>query len=246
MINYYEVLGVNIKAESIVIRSAYKAMVQKYHPDKAVGQKQIDEYLEKTKLINEAYNALSDEVKRNKYDEELSKNNNSEKNHSNEGFKKDSDSSNKKQSNQSSDKDLNKEPTNNQKKRKNKFFQHSVPSFLIKPYLIIILSIISYIGFNYYSHNYVYKENVISSEPNICYLYYDGKRFVKGKVAISDYKTFSIDHYGIKAIEWAIPNKMYEYLNENTEIDIHKGEDKLSKFFRDNFSYSKSLCGFDN
>jgi curved DNA-binding protein CbpA len=102
MINYYEVLGVNIKAEAIVIRSAYKAMVQKYHPDKAVGQKQIDEYLEKTKLINEAYDVLSDEVKRNKYDEELS-NNKSEKNQNNEGFKKDNDSSSKKQSNQSSD-----------------------------------------------------------------------------------------------------------------------------------------------
>jgi hypothetical protein len=102
MINYYEVLGVNIKAEAIVIRSAYKAMVQKYHPDKAVGQKQIDKYLEKTKLINEAYNVLSDEAKRQKYDEELS-NNKSEKNLNNEGFKKDNDSSSKKQSNQSSD-----------------------------------------------------------------------------------------------------------------------------------------------
>lgn len=103
MINYYELLGVDIKAEAIVIRSAYKAMIQKYHPDKAVGQKQIDEYLEKTKLINEAYNVLSNEVNRKKYDEELSKANKSEKTQKDEGFKKDSDSTSKKQSNQSSD-----------------------------------------------------------------------------------------------------------------------------------------------
>jgi DnaJ-class molecular chaperone len=72
MINYYEVLGVDIKAEAIVIRSAYKAMIQKYHPDKAIDKKQIDEYLEKTKLINEAYNVLSNEVMRKKYNEKMS------------------------------------------------------------------------------------------------------------------------------------------------------------------------------
>jgi curved DNA-binding protein CbpA len=103
MINYYELLGVDIKAEAIVIRSAYKAMVQKYHPDKAVDQKEIDKYLEKTKLINEAYNVLSDEFKRKQYDERFLKNKKSEKTQNNEGVKKDSDSSSKKQSNQSSD-----------------------------------------------------------------------------------------------------------------------------------------------
>jgi hypothetical protein len=101
--NYYQILGVDKNAETIVIRSAYKAMVQKYHPDKAVDQKQIDKYLEKTKLINEAYNVLSDEFKRKQYDEGFLKNKKSEKTQNNEGVKKDSDPSSKKQSNPSSD-----------------------------------------------------------------------------------------------------------------------------------------------
>ena len=33
--NYYELLGLHYEAEDIVVRAAYKALAQKYHPDKA-------------------------------------------------------------------------------------------------------------------------------------------------------------------------------------------------------------------
>ena len=37
MVDYYAVLGVNPGAEDIVIRAAYKALAQRYHPDRFSG-----------------------------------------------------------------------------------------------------------------------------------------------------------------------------------------------------------------
>jgi hypothetical protein len=90
------------------------------------------------------------------------------------------------------------------------------------------------------------KIDAIDKEPTPCYLVYNGKQFVRGKASELNFKRISIERYGIKAIEWAIPNKMYKYLNENKELDLFKGKDKLSKFLRDNFAYSKRLCGFND
>ena len=65
-IDYYQVLGVLEDAEDIVIRAAYRALAQKYHPDKWNGDKQFA--LERMKVINNAYNILSDIQKRADYD----------------------------------------------------------------------------------------------------------------------------------------------------------------------------------
>jgi curved DNA-binding protein CbpA len=64
--NYYKILGVLEDAEDIVIRAAYKALAQKYHPDKWLGDKKTA--TERMKLINDAYNVLSDPEKRKEYD----------------------------------------------------------------------------------------------------------------------------------------------------------------------------------
>lgn len=69
--NYYDILQVNKNASQEIIEKAYKVLVKKYHPDlQEDGLKQ--EYEEKLKLINEAYEILSDEKKRKQYDIELS------------------------------------------------------------------------------------------------------------------------------------------------------------------------------
>jgi curved DNA-binding protein CbpA len=73
--NYYQVLGVDNNAEQIIIRAAYKTLIQKYHPDKAKSPKEADDFLLKTKEINEAYSTLSDEKLRSIYDEELKRKN---------------------------------------------------------------------------------------------------------------------------------------------------------------------------
>ena len=69
--DYYRILGVLPDAEEIVIRAAYKALAQKYHPDKFQG----DEKHAKKRMqeINEAYAILSDSVERKKYDGERGK-----------------------------------------------------------------------------------------------------------------------------------------------------------------------------
>lgn len=70
MRNYYEILEVDKNASQEVIEKAYKALAKKYHPDLQQGiQKQ--EYAEKMKIINEAYDVLSDNYKRDQYNKRL-------------------------------------------------------------------------------------------------------------------------------------------------------------------------------
>jgi curved DNA-binding protein CbpA len=65
MINYYKILEVSPNASEEVIRSAYKTLAKKYHPDAAMNDIDIEE---KMKLINEAYETLIDSEKRAAYD----------------------------------------------------------------------------------------------------------------------------------------------------------------------------------
>jgi len=66
--DYYRTLGVIDDAEDIVIKAAYKALAQRYHPDKWAGDK--TEANRRMTEINEAYGVLSDPVKRKEYDSE--------------------------------------------------------------------------------------------------------------------------------------------------------------------------------
>lgn len=66
MKNYYEILEVDQKASQEIIEKAYRILVKRYHPDL-----QGNEYEKEMKEINEAYAVLSDEYKRNQYDEQL-------------------------------------------------------------------------------------------------------------------------------------------------------------------------------
>jgi curved DNA-binding protein CbpA len=69
--DYYRILGVLEDAEDIVIKAAYRALAQKYHPDKFQGAAKVAE--ERMKEINEAYAVLSDVVSRKKYDAQRGK-----------------------------------------------------------------------------------------------------------------------------------------------------------------------------
>jgi curved DNA-binding protein CbpA len=69
--DYYSTLGIMTDAEDIVIRAAYKALSQKYHPDKFTGSKSFA--TNKMTEINEAYSNLSDPIKRKLYDSQRKK-----------------------------------------------------------------------------------------------------------------------------------------------------------------------------
>lgn len=68
MADYYEILGVSKTASTQEIRSAYKKLALKYHPDRAPEDKK-QEYEEKFKDIAHAYEVLTDEQKRKIYDQ---------------------------------------------------------------------------------------------------------------------------------------------------------------------------------
>ena len=62
MKDYYRVLGILPSAEDVVIRAAYRALAQRYHPDKWKGK--ATDVETRMKEINEAYGVLSDTKKR--------------------------------------------------------------------------------------------------------------------------------------------------------------------------------------
>ena len=62
--DYYSILGVLPTAEDTVIRAAYKALAQRYHPDRNSSE---DAKVRMTE-INAAYGVLSDSAKRTEYD----------------------------------------------------------------------------------------------------------------------------------------------------------------------------------
>ncbi|MBK9604016.1 MAG: DnaJ domain-containing protein [Anaerolineales bacterium] len=64
--DYYKTLGVERKASTDDIRKAYRKLAMQYHPDKNPGDKKAED---KFKEINEAYQVLSDEQKRARYDQ---------------------------------------------------------------------------------------------------------------------------------------------------------------------------------
>ena len=64
--DYYEVLGVQKSATTEEIKKAYRKAAMKYHPDRNPGDKEAEA---KFKEVGEAYEVLSDDAKRQRYDQ---------------------------------------------------------------------------------------------------------------------------------------------------------------------------------
>ena len=65
MVDYYQIMGLKPDASSTAIRSAYKKLAMLYHPDRNPNNPQAEELF---KVINEAYQVLSDPIKKQQYD----------------------------------------------------------------------------------------------------------------------------------------------------------------------------------
>jgi curved DNA-binding protein len=64
--DYYKILGISRSASAGEIKSAYRKLAMKYHPDRNPGDKQAED---RFKEMNEAYQVLSDPQKRARYDQ---------------------------------------------------------------------------------------------------------------------------------------------------------------------------------
>ena len=63
---YYEILGINKTATLEEIKQAYRQLARQYHPDLNGGDKEAEDSF---KLINEAYQVLSDPDRHQDYEE---------------------------------------------------------------------------------------------------------------------------------------------------------------------------------
>lgn len=70
-VDYYKILGVKENAGQDEIRRAYRLLALRWHPDKHSGEspESISEAEERFKRISQAYDVLSDPVKRARYDQ---------------------------------------------------------------------------------------------------------------------------------------------------------------------------------
>ena len=65
--DYYAILGVLPAAEGAVVKAAYRALAQRYHPDRFEGSE--EEATERMMELNEAHAVLSDPASRRAYDQ---------------------------------------------------------------------------------------------------------------------------------------------------------------------------------
>lgn len=66
--DYYKILGVERRATTKQIKKAYRELALEWHPDKHQGDEAKDKAEKKFMLIAEAYEVLSDDEKRRKFD----------------------------------------------------------------------------------------------------------------------------------------------------------------------------------
>jgi DnaJ-class molecular chaperone len=65
---YYDLLGVHRRAQPANLRTAYRRLAQRYHPDKMPGNAKAEQVMA---ALNQAYAVLSDPEQRAEYDSQI-------------------------------------------------------------------------------------------------------------------------------------------------------------------------------
>ncbi|MBE6091115.1 MAG: J domain-containing protein [Clostridium beijerinckii] len=86
MKDYYKVLNISINASNNEIKKAFRSLAKKYHPDRNQGD---NDALRKFQEVNEAYEVLSKEESRKKYNQERFKEKNNQETKNNKSSRED-------------------------------------------------------------------------------------------------------------------------------------------------------------
>jgi DnaJ-class molecular chaperone len=65
---YYDLLGVTPRTQPATLRTAYRRLAQRYHPDKMPGNAKAEQVMS---ALNQAYAVLSDPEQRAEYDSQI-------------------------------------------------------------------------------------------------------------------------------------------------------------------------------
>ena len=131
---------------------------------------------------------------------------------------------------------------------------------IVKGYLI--LCVVIFLGVNIYeyftssltkpisksSDADVAKMNSVENvNDGICYVYWDGWKFVKGKLKDVSFITLGVERYGVEVLRLSLPIKMAQDgfgINEENASKVSVQDGDFAIFFKDNIGEISSLCSF--
>jgi hypothetical protein len=87
------------------------------------------------------------------------------------------------------------------------------------------------------------KENVITKTRELCYVYWDGTKWEKGKTQGDDFRRFSRDYYGVDVVELGIPSKMADSFNISSKVGDTVSNGSFIQFLNSKWHQVESLCG---
>ena len=83
----------------------------------------------------------------------------------------------------------------------------------------------------------------IPQGAGLCYVYWNGWKFLKGKAPSDTYHTFKLARYGVPLVAMALPKEMSdEFMSgaKGDDLDMYKG--KFADFFQQQYAAIELLC----
>ncbi len=82
-----------------------------------------------------------------------------------------------------------------------------------------------------------------SGKRNICVVFWDGKKFIKGLPGVYGYSTLEFAEYGVRSHDVAFPDEMIsDFKKRKSEFDLSNPNDPFYDFWSRNHRQMDSLC----